>query len=306
MTPAGAFTAGSEHDAPPVSDDGLAAAASIDELPRSALGRVGFALVGTFTVLALAAPVIAPYGPTEVTGLRLDPPSLSHLLGTSLASYDVASQVLLGARTSLVVAVVAGGGSLLIGALVGIVAGWFGGRVDALVMRVVDVVMIVPKLPLLILAGALVGRNLLGLAVTIALISWPVTARALRAEVLSLRRRAHLRASVGFGAGSLHVLRRHLVPELRLIMIARLVTAAGMAVGFEAGLAFLGLGDPTRVSWGSMMAEALAYPGLLYEWAWSWWLMAPLVSLVLVLLGLTFLGVAAESGVNPQLVRHDG
>ncbi len=280
------------------------AAASTTELPRSALGRVGLALVAAYGLLALAAPLIAPFGPTEVTGVGLDPPSASHLLGTSLVSYDVASQVLYGARTSLIVALVAGGGTVLIGALVGLVAGWFGGRVDALVMRVVDVVLVVPKLPLLILAGAVVGRDLLGLAVTIALISWPATARALRAEVLSLRRRIHLRAAVGFGAGTFHVLRRHLIPELRLVMGARLVTAAGQAVVFEAGLAFLGLGDSSRVSWGSMMAGALAYPGLLYGWAWSWWLLAPLVSLVLVLLGMTFLGVAAERGVNPRLARH--
>ncbi len=288
----------------PATEAGPAAAASTGELRRSGLGRVGLALVGTYAVLALAAPVITPYGPTEVTGVRLDAPSAAHLLGTNVATYDVASQVLFGARTSLIVAAVAGGGTVLIGALVGLVAGWLGGRVDALAMHAVDVVLVVPKLPLLILAAAVVGRSLLGLAVTIALISWPATARALRAEVLSLRRRAHLRASVGFGAGSVHVLRRHIVPELRLVMVARLVAAAGHAMVFEAGLAFLGLGDPSRMSWGSMMAAALAYPGLLYEWAWLWWLLAPLVSLVLVLLGMTFLGVAAESGVNPRLARH--
>lgn len=270
------------------------------------LGRVGLALVGTFVLLALAGPFIAPYGPTEVAGERLAPPDADNLLGTADGGFDVASQVLLGARTSLVVAAIAGGGALALGALVGLGAGWFGGRVDAVVMRVVDVVLVVPKLPLLILAGAVIGRSLLALAVLIALISWPVTARVLRAEVRSLRRRAHLRASVGFGAGSLHVVRRHLLPELRLLLVSRLVTAAGHAVIFEAGLAFLGVGDPARVSWGSMIGAALAYPGLFYSWAWSWWLLAPMVSLVLVLLGLVFLGIAAEGGVNPRLARHGG
>lgn len=282
------------------------AAAAPSQLPRGGLLRVGLVLVAGFTLLALLAPLVTPYGPMEVAGDRLVPPGARNLLGTNVAGFDVFSQVLLGARTSLIVALVAGGGALALGAVVGMVSGWLGGRADALLVRVVDVVLVIPKLPLLILAGVLVGRSLLGLAVTIALISWPLTARILRAEVLSRRRRAHVRASLGFGASGLHVLTRHLLPELRLVLVARLVTVAGQAVVFESGLSFLGLGDSSRVSWGSMMSEAIAYPGLLYSWAWSWWLLAPLLSLVLLLLGMTFLGVAAETGVNPRLVRHGG
>lgn len=280
------------------------APAASAELPCSLLRRAGLAFVSTYALLALAAPMISPYKAIEVAGDRLEPPNADNLLGTTLGGFDVASQILLGARTSLIVAVVAGGGSLALGALIGIAAGWFGTAIEALLMRVTDVVLAIPKLPLLIVAGAVVGRNLLGLAVTIALISWPLTARVLRAEVASRRRRAHFRASVGFGAGSFHVLRRHLVPELRLVLVVRLVSAAGQAVIFESGLAFLGLGDPSRVSWGSMMSQALAYPGLLYSWAWTWWLLAPMLSLVLVLLGMTFLGLSAEMGVNPRLTRH--
>ncbi len=274
--------------------------------PGSGLRRLGLTLVGVYSVVALLGLSVAPHGPREVAGERLLPPRPAHVLGTTSVGFDVASQVLLGARTSLIVAVVAGGGSLALGALFGIGSGFVGGRVDALVVRVIDVVLVVPKLPLLILAGAWVGRSLLGLAVTIALISWPLTARVLRAEVLSLRRRPHLRASVGFGAGRVHVVRRHLLPALRLLLVARLVTEAGQAVVLESVLAFLGLGDPSRVSWGSMMSQALAYPGLLYGWAWSWWLLAPLLSLVLVLLGMNFLGVAVQQNSNPRLVRHPG
>lgn len=288
---------------PPLADG--PACARVD-VTRSGLRRAACAVLVAAAVMGVAGPWIAPHGPREVAGQRLLPPRPANLLGTTSVGFDVASQVLLGARTSLIVAVVAGGGSLVLSALFGIAAGWFGGRVDAVLARVIDVVLAVPKLPLLILAGAWVGRDLLGLAITIALISWPLSARVLRAEVRSLRNRPHLTAAVGFGAGTLHVVRQHLLPALRLLVMARLVTVAGQAVVSESGLAFLGLGDPSRVSWGSMMAEALAFPGLLYGWAWTWWLLAPLVSLVLVLLGMTFLAITFEPGTNPRLARHRG
>lgn len=283
-----------------------AADVSAGEVPGRRLGRIGLLALGALTIVGLFGPSIAPYDPFRIAGEPLAGPNAHNLLGTTQSGFDVASQVLHGGRTSLLVAAVAGGGTLALGALVGAVAGWVGGRVDALLMRAVDVVIVIPKLPLLILAGAYVGRNLLGVAITIALISWPVDARVVRSQMLSLRRRTHVRAALGFGAGGFHVLRRHVSPALGPLLVARLVTAAGRAVIFEAALAFLGLGDPMRVSWGSMMSAALRSPNLLDSGAWMWWLTAPLLSLVLLLLGMTFLGVAIEQRLNPRLARHDG
>ncbi|HWH34976.1 MAG TPA: ABC transporter permease subunit, partial [Acidimicrobiales bacterium] len=171
-------------------------------------------------------------------------------------------------------------------------------------VRLVDVVLVIPKLPLLIVAGAYVGPSVGGIAAIIALTSWPPSARVLRAQVLSLRRRAHLRAALGFGAGTLRVLRRHVVPELGLILASGLVAAAGRAVALEAGLAFLGLGDPTRASWGSIMRDALDFSGLFYTRAWTWWLVPPVAAIGVLLVGMTFLGIAVEQRVNPRLARH--
>ncbi len=272
--------------------------------PFPAIGWVGLGIVGAFAALALAAPYIAPYRVLELAGQPLEPPNTRHLLGTNGVGQDLATQLLSGARVSLFVALVAGGGTLLIGALLGMIAGWAGGTTDALLMRLVDLVLVIPKVPLLIVIGTYAGPSLSMLSVIIALTSWPPTSRVVRSQVLSLRRRAHVKAAIGFGASSGQVLRRHVFPEVGLILVAGLVGAAGRAITFEAGLAFLGLGDPTRASWGAILRDALDFGGLFFTDAWKWWLVPPVVSVSVLLLGVTFLGVGLEQRINPRLTRH--
>lgn len=268
-----------------------------------AIGWVGLAIVAVFVGLALAAPWLADYRTTELAGSPLEAPSAAHLFGTNGVGQDLASQLLNGARVSLFVAVLAGGGTLLIGALVGMVAGWAGGVVDALLMRVVDLVLVVPKVPLLIVIGTYAGPSLTVISLIIALTGWPPTARIVRSQVLSLRRRAHIKAAVGFGGTTAQILRRHILPEVGLILTAGLVGAAGRAIAFEAGLAFLGLGDPTRASWGAILRDALDFGGLFFTDAWKWWLVPPIAAVSLLLLGMTFLGVGLEQRINPRLTR---
>ena len=268
------------------------------------IGWVGGGIVTMFALLAVFGAALSPYRPTQLAGQPLEPPSSLFLLGTNSVGQDLASQAVSGARVSLTIAVLAGGGTIVLGGLVGIVAGWLGGLPDAVIMRVVDFVLIMPRLPLLIVVGAYIGPSLPIIALIIALTFWPGPARVVRSQVLSLRRRAHVRASMGFGAGTGHVLRRHLVPEVALILVAGLVSAGGRAVMLEAGLAFLGLGDPSRSSWGKVMRDAIEFSGLFYTEAWVWWLMPPIVAITVLLLGFTFLGVGIEQRINPRLVRH--
>lgn len=272
--------------------------------PRRGIGTVGLVIVGGFAVIAAIGGFIAPYRTTALVGQSLEAPSAQHLLGTNVLGQDVWSQMLSGTRVSLFMALVAGGGTLLLGTVVGTLAGWVGGRTDAVLMRAVDLVMVIPGLPLLIVLGAYVGPSLAAVAIVIALISWPHGARVVRAQVLSLRNRAHLRASVGFGASTVHVLRRHILPEIGLILVSGLVGSAGRAVAIAAGLAFLGLGDPVQASWGSVMRDALNYRSLFATPAWEWWLVPPIVALVVFLLGLTFVGMSFEERLNPRLERH--
>ena len=268
------------------------------------IGWIGLVLVGAFVVLGLAGPDMAGYGPRALSSDSLQAPSAAHLLGTNQLGQDLASQLLHGARTSLLMAAVAATATLLLATLVGVAAGWFGGTLDIALMRLVDVMLAMPRLPLLIVIGAFFGDGLYTVALAMAAVFWPGPARMLRAQVLSLRQRVHVRAAVSFGAGTWHVVRRHLLPDVSLILAAAVVSAAGRAVLFEAGLAFLGLGDPFRTSWGSILRESQEVVGLFYSTAWLWWVVPPIGSMVLVLLGLTFVGMALEERVNPRLGRH--
>jgi peptide/nickel transport system permease protein len=269
-----------------------------------AIGWVGLAIVAVFVGFALTGPWLTHYRPTALAGRPLEAPSAAHLLGTNGVGQDLATQLLNGARVSLFVAVLAGGGTLLIGALVGMVAGWAGGLVDAVLMRIVDLVLVVPKVPLLIVIGTYAGPSLPVISLIIALTGWPPTARIVRSQVLSLRRRAHIKAAVGFGGTPSQILRRHILPEVGLILAAGLVGAAGRAISFEAGLAFLGLGDPSRASWGAILRDAIGFGGIFYTNAWKWWLVPPVAAISLLLLGVTFVGVGLEQRINPRLSRH--
>ncbi len=267
-------------------------------------GTAGALFVGFFAVLALFGDRLAPYRATELAGRSLEAPSGDHVLGTTVLGNDVASQVILGARASLTIAVLAGLGTVLVGGMVGITAGWFRGWVDATLMRVTDVVLVLPKLPLLLLIGALTGGRVATLSVVIAVTFWPAPARILRSQVLTLRTRTHVRAATGFGAGTSHQLRRHILPDLTLLSIAELIPAASRAVALQAGLAFLGVGDPGQPSWGAMIRDAIAFKSLFLTPAWKWWLVPPILAVVVLIAGISLLGTAAERHLSPRVSRH--
>lgn len=267
-------------------------------------GIVGGAILAVYFFLLLFGSRLAPFRATELAGRSLTPPDGANRLGTNLLGQDLLSQLILGARASLLVALFAGIGTVALGGVVGIVAGWFPGWPNAVLMRVTDLVLIVPKLPLLILVGALTGGSVLGLSLVISLLFWPNAARILRSQVLTLRTRTHVRAATGFGASTWHQLRRHILPDLGLLSIAEFIPAAGRAVGLQAGLAFLGVGDPTLPSWGAMIRDAVAFRAVFITDAWKWWFAPPVIALVGLIVAITLVGAAAERRLTPRLARH--
>ncbi|GAC1534400.1 MAG: ABC transporter permease [Acidimicrobiales bacterium] len=271
---------------------------------RRFAGVVGGLIITVFGLAFVFGTRVAPYRATALAGGSLEAPGGRHLLGTNLLGQDLASQLILGTRASLTVALLAGAGTVAVGGAVGVVAGWFKGWCDAVLMRVTDLVLVLPKLPLLLLLGALTGGSVSVLAVFIAATFWPVTARILRSQVLTLRARTHVRAATGFGAGTWHQLRRHILPDVALLAVAEFIPAAGRAVALQAGLAFLGVGNPTTPSWGAMMRDALTYHGLFVTRAWQWWLVPPVLAIVALVLAITLIGTAAESRLSPRVSRH--
>jgi ABC-type dipeptide/oligopeptide/nickel transport system permease subunit len=274
--------------------------------PRRLRRGAGLALLGLFVIVVAAGPALAPYRAEALSGSPLESPTSAHLLGTNALGQDVASQLILGTRVSVLVAVLAGLGTVCLGGLVGVTAGWFGGGLDLVAMRFTDLVLVIPKLPLLLLVGALTGGAPVTLALLIAATFWPMTARVLRSQVLSLRNRTHIKAAKGFGARNWHLLRRHILPDLALLVVAELIPAMSRAVTLQAGLAFLGVGNPTQPSWGTMMHDALNYQSLFETSAWTWWLVPPVLAIVGLIVAITLLGTSAEERLSPRVLRHQG
>jgi len=280
--------------------NGLAQSAPLGSLEGSE-AAFGLILLALFALVGLCAPLLAPYDPYEFSGQPLERPGPAHRLGTNDVGQDIFSELIYGARISLLVALGAAAGTVAVGVLVGSIAGYAGGWLDGLLMRAVDVLMTLPRLPLLILLASFIGAGLPQTVTIIALLFWPATARVIRAQVQALRRRGYVRMARGFGGGTGYVLVRHILPEIGPLIASGLVTAAGRAVAMEAGLAFLGLGDPTAKSWGLMIRFALNLPGLLLTDRWLWWLLPPGLCITLLILALTFAGIGLERHLHPQL-----
>ncbi|MBI5301740.1 MAG: ABC transporter permease [Chloroflexi bacterium] len=268
------------------------------------LPTIGATIIAFYLLGALFAPVLAPYDPSAYVGNPLERPSAVHWLGTNDVGQDILSELIYGARISLVVGVVAGMLTLTLATLVGMTAGYLGGKVDALSMRFVDTLMAIPHLPLMILVGVYLGASIFNLILLIALLGWMVPARIIRAQVLSLRSRSYIHSARLFGAGAGYVIFRHLIPAVAPILAATFVAQAGRAIGMEAGLAFLGLGDPTAKSWGLIMRYALNFGGIYFTSHWLWWLLPAALNISAIILGFTFLGVSLESRLDPRLKRH--
>jgi len=257
--------------------------------------RAGIFLIGVLAVLGVLAPFIAPFSPDVPSGPSLSPPDARHWLGTNALGQDIFSQLVFSCRTSLAVGVTVGLGATLLGFLAGAVAGYYPRVWGLVLMRLVDILMTIPRLPLIILLAVFLGPSLRNVILVLIFLSWPGIARTVRSYVLALSQREYLRFVRFAGGGFFYVLRRHLTAELLPLLVAKAVGTASQAIAAEAGLSFLGLGDPTIRSWGMMIRSAWEYPGLLWTPAWWWWLLPPALMVSLAILGFTLTGYAWEA-----------
>lgn len=270
---------------------------------RSRMVVAGLAILAVLVAVALLAPLLAPYDPKDLSGASLERPSWQHWLGTDDVGHDILSQLIYGVRTSLVVAVGSASLALFVGVLFGVTPALVGGAVDTVVTRLAVMFLAVPVFPLLILVAAFLGRQSSAAIFAVGLIAWAPMSRVLRSQILTLRQRGFVAAARGFGGGPLYVLRRHLLPGIAPLLVVGFVQWAGIAIGLEAGLAFLGLGDPTGVSWGLMLNRALETQGIYFSAQWTWWVLPPGLAITLAVLGFTFVGVGLEPRFNPRWLR---
>lgn len=264
------------------------------------VGLIGLAVIVGLVLTAVFAPLLAPFDPTERVARPFLAPDGTHLLGTNDIGQDLLSELIYGTRVSLTVGIVAATVAMIIGTTVGVLAGFYPRLIGSVLMRIVDVVLIIPFLPLLIVLAGYLGRSLPNTILIIGVLIWAGTARVIRAQVMTLARRDFVLAARALGASDALIIRRHLLPRVLLLGISQFVQATSGAILLEASLSFLGLGDPLQKSWGTILYWAQVRGAFLTD-AWLWWVLPPGLLIGLAALGFALMGFSLERRINPRL-----
>jgi peptide/nickel transport system permease protein len=260
----------------------------------------GFIIVIALCVMALLAPVLAPNDPGERVGRSHQPPTVEHVFGTTKMGRDVFAQFVWGARSSLAVGFATGIFITVLGTLIGLVAGYFGGRVDGTLDLLANAVLVIPNIPLLILLASFAGTvGPLAIMAIIALTSWPWGARMTRSQVLSLRNREFVVAARMVGEPNWRIMGVEILPNMVPLIGINLVGSIIYAIVAQTTLEYLGFGDPLRVTWGTMLYNAQNSSAIILG---AWWdIGAPCVGIALVGLALALINFTFDQIANPQL-----
>lgn len=276
----------------------------------AAVGRVlrddprmlaGAAILAAFLVLGVFGPMIAG-DPQALVGIPLQPPSAEHWLGTTGQGQDVLAQLVAGTRVSLAIGFGVGLFVVLIGALIGVTAAFFGGRVDATLSLLFNVFLVIPGLPLAIVIAAYLPSGSLTLAFVLVVTGWAWNARVLRAQALAHRQRDFIAAAIVAGESNLRIITREILPAMTSLLVAQVIGSTVYAIGAQVGLEFLGLGDVSAVTWGTNLYWAQNDAALLTG---AWWTFVPTGACVaLVGFGLTMLNSGFDEISNPRLAQE--
>ena len=275
---------------------------------QSRPGRIGLIVLAGFVAVALAAPLIADRVGLDTAVARANnvplygSPSEFPPLGTDHLRRSVWTQFVWGSRISLFVGLAATLVTIALGSVIGIVAGFIGGRIEAVLMRLTEWFLVIPFLPLAIVLASILGRSIWNIIFVIGVTSWPSTARLVRAQVLTVKQRLFVDRARSLGAGGLHIVRRHILPNVSGLILANATLAVPISILTESTLSFLGLGDVRRPSWGKMLSEAFDASALTRN-AW-WYFLPPGAGIVLVVLAFTLIGQTLEQMADPRLEKR--
>ncbi|MFD3337190.1 ABC transporter permease [Streptomyces sp. NPDC058700] len=302
MTTAPTATAvptGQRGDAPALADE----PGFLRSFLRVPSGVAGVGILVLFGLLALCAPLFISdqdLDVVKVDGPTLHAPTEGYPLGTDQAGRSILLMVIWGARSSLSIGLMATALTMVVGSVIGLVAGHYGGWTGKALMHLTDWFIALPSLPLAISLSAVLGQGATSITIAIGVTSWATTARLVRAQTLSVEARPFIERARALGANGRQVMLRHILPNVTpLILVSSTLTVAS-AILSEATLTFLGLGDPTGVSWGAMLNSALN-GGAVTAGAW-WYLYPPGIAILIVVLGFTLTGRAVEHILNPRSV----
>ena len=270
---------------------------------KNKLGMTGLVILIGFILIAIFAPLLAApetlKATCECNGVPYSPPSLEFPFGTDNFGRSVLSLTIWGARPSLIIGLLATAIAMGLGSIIGIVAGYFGRWPETVLMRLTDWFLVIPFLPLAIVLASILGQSLGVIIFVIGVTSWPSTARIVRAQVLSVKTRPYVERGQALGAGTWHLVSRHILPNVGPLILANTVLTVAIAILSESTLAFLGLGDPLTVSWGKTLDFAFS-GGAAGSGQW-WWILPPGLAIVAVVLAFTLCGFALDEIVNPKL-----
>jgi peptide/nickel transport system permease protein len=269
-----------------------------EAIRRDRKASVGAALLGFFLLLGLVGPWLVG-SPDALVGIPLQPPSLAHWLGTTGQGQDVLAQTVVGTRVSLLIGFGVGAAVVLVGALMGVTAGYFGGRVDGLLSLVFNVFLVLPGLPLAIVIAAYLPAGPATVAFVLVITGWAWNARVLRAQTLMLRQRDFIAAAVVSGESHGRIITREILPNMTSLLVAQLIGSSVYAIGAQVGLEFLGLGDVAAVTWGTNLYWATNDSALLTG---AWWTFVPTgLCVALVGFALVMLNSGFDELTNPRL-----
>jgi peptide/nickel transport system permease protein len=260
---------------------------------------VGIGLVGIPLFAALLAPFLTGADPMSLSAQTLRSPTLAHLMGTDDLGRDVFARVLYGGRISFMVGLFSALIAITIGTAVGLIAGYFEGRTDEILMRITEIFQIIPRFLLAIVVVALLGGGIVKIIVIIGILGWVGTARVVRAQLLVLRREEFVLAATLGGASSLRIITRHILPNVVPFIIISASLQTGGAILTESFLSFLGLGDPSRPSWGLLLQQAQLH----LQQAW-WMSTSPGIALSVTILGLNLIGDGLASKFGARRIAR--
>lgn len=283
------------------------------QVRRSKMALMGLAILIFFMGIAILAPYLTHYGPLErvaaigqcTKGLScaLDPPNSAHPLGISFYGDDIYSQVIWGTQVSFVVGVLSAIIASVVGTAVGLVSGYIGGWVDEVIMRFNDIVLSIPWLVLMIVVAAIIGNiELFGMILIIGLTGWSITARVIRAQVLSVKERMFVERARMIGSSNFHIMVRHIFPNAFPLIFANTILTIAVSILSEAVLAFLGLSGLGYMSWGKIIEEANSSNAMII--GNPWWIVVPGMCIVVLVLGFYLFGYALDEILNPRLRRR--
>jgi len=271
---------------------------------RNRLGMIGFIILASFLFMAVFAPHLAPYDPQHTfqdeNGQveRLEAPTWKHPMGTTHLGRDVFSQWIWGSRVALLVGFFAGASVTIIGTTIGLISGYYKGKVDLILMRLTDMMYGIPATPFILVLAMLYGASVWNVILAFVLVLWRTMARLVRAQTLSLSERPFVKSARSTGASDKRIIFQHIGPNIVPLMFTEAAIIMGDAIVIEAGVSFLGLGATEMISWGTMLQLTFSTGAIREAW---WWVLPPGISITLVVMSFFYISRALEDVTNPEL-----